>query len=179
MKIVKLIGALPLFAARVAMVLLLVLIAVMTYEVFCRYVLGAPTIWSFDIAFMTNGALFILAAGYALRRDAHIRIDFLATMMPLRVQHGVNLAFFLLILLPAMTTLAYIAVNHAFNAYLTGRRELTSAWGPQVWPYYSTLAFGLVVLCLQIVVDAIRYCQGLRDPSAVTAPGVSDSHELI
>lgn len=179
MKILNLMETLSLFAARLAMVLLLVLIGVMTYEVFCRYLLAAPTIWSFDVAFMTNGALFILAAGYALSRDSHIRIDFLSTKMPRRIQHAINLAFFGLLMLPIMGTLAYVAVEQTVQAYLTGRRQLTSAWGPQVWPYYSALAFGLLVLVLQIIVDVVRYWQGFRNPSEVPAPGSSDSHELI
>lgn len=179
MKIFKLIDALSLLAARLVMVLLLVLICVMTYEVLCRYVLAAPTVWSYDVASMVNGLLFVLAAGYALSRDSHIRIDFLSTKMPLRVQHAVNLAFFLLLLLPITASLTYVVVNGAIDAYLTGKRELTSAWGPQVWPYYSALSFGLLVLCLQIVADAIRHGQGVRDPSTVAAPGASDSHELI
>jgi TRAP-type mannitol/chloroaromatic compound transport system permease small subunit len=45
----------------------LALIGVMMVEVFARYVLGKPTLWAFDVAYMLNGAAFLLACGLALR----------------------------------------------------------------------------------------------------------------
>ena len=48
-----------------------------SYEVFSRYVLGAPTDWAFDASYFLYGALFIMAGAYALSRNAHVRGDFL------------------------------------------------------------------------------------------------------
>ena len=36
-----------------------------------------------------------------------------------------------------------------------------SAWGPLIWPFFSALALGLVVLWLQALVEAARHLQGL------------------
>ena len=73
---------------RVAEVVVVLLIASMLYEVVARYVFGAPTLWAFDIAYMSTGALFVLGAAQALRQDAHVRIDVLSSRFPPRVRGG-------------------------------------------------------------------------------------------
>ena len=47
------------------------------YEVFSRYVMGAPTTWAFDASYILYGTLFMMAGPYALARNAHVRGDFL------------------------------------------------------------------------------------------------------
>ena len=68
--------------AMIAGALLLILIGDMMYEVVSRRLFSAPTLWAYDIAYMVNGLGFIFAAGYTLRKNAHIRIDFLSNMTP-------------------------------------------------------------------------------------------------
>ena len=63
--------------AYVAMVQIVVLISLMLYEVVSRRVFNAPTMWAGDLTYMSNGTLFLIGAAYTLRRNAHIRIDFL------------------------------------------------------------------------------------------------------
>jgi len=46
--------------------LILVLTFGVSYEVFVRYVLNAPTTWAFDVSYITYGALFLMAGPYAL-----------------------------------------------------------------------------------------------------------------
>ena len=46
--------------------LILVLTLGISYEVFVRYVLRAPTTWAFDFSYITYGALFLMAGAYTL-----------------------------------------------------------------------------------------------------------------
>src|SRR5690606_14411424 len=71
-------------ASQLASVAAAVLTISMVYEVFARYVFDAPTVWAFDIAYMANGAVFLLGVAYVLREDAHIRIDVLRNRLPAR-----------------------------------------------------------------------------------------------
>lgn len=52
---------------------ILVLTFSVSYEVFVRYVLNAPTVWAFDMMIQMYGALFLMAGPYALAQDAHVR----------------------------------------------------------------------------------------------------------
>ena len=43
------------------------------YEVFVRYVLRDPTVWSFDLTLIMYGSLFMIGGAYTLSRDGHVR----------------------------------------------------------------------------------------------------------
>ena len=46
--------------------LILVLTLGVSYEVFVRYVLGAPTTWALEFSYFTYGAMFLMAGAFAL-----------------------------------------------------------------------------------------------------------------
>jgi TRAP-type mannitol/chloroaromatic compound transport system permease small subunit len=160
--------------AVIAMIQVVVIIAVQLYEVVARYVFNAPTLWGNDIAYMTNGTLFLLGAAYTLRMGAHIRIDFLATRLPLRMQHAINLLFYLCLFLPALWYIGSASANKAWRAYLKGELESMSAWEPQVWPFYTGIALGVLGLGLQVLSETLRHAIGVGDPAAVPPPGTTD-----
>lgn len=54
---------------------MVVLIAVILYEVIARYVFNAPTIWGFNTLRMLGGAIVVLGWVYAQRHNSHIRVD--------------------------------------------------------------------------------------------------------
>ncbi|MGE0744231.1 MAG: TRAP transporter small permease subunit [Rhodospirillales bacterium] len=152
--------------AGIAMALFLVLVFAMLYEVVARRGFNSPTVWAFDIAYMTNGTMVFLGAAYALLRNEHIRIDFLSTQFPRRAQDAVNAAFYLLALIPALGYVAVFTVNEAWRTFLTGEVERASTWGPVSWPFYSGLALGIVGLWLQAVVQMIRHLRAATGRAA-------------
>jgi len=161
--------------ALVAVIMILGLIAVMVYEVISRRFFDSPHIWATDVTYMTNGTLFLIGAAYTLRNNAHVRIDFLSAHLPARLQHAVNLAFYLVILLPALLLTSYHSTLKAYDAWIEGTLENMSVWQPVIWPFLSGIAAGVVGLTLQIVVESIRHAFGLADPAAVPAPSESGS----
>jgi len=68
--------------------LIILLMAAVCVEVFKRYLLNAPTAWSFDADYMIYGTLFMMCGAYTLAQDAHVRGDFLYSSMKPRVQAG-------------------------------------------------------------------------------------------
>jgi len=71
---------------------ILVLTFSVSYEVFVRYVLNAPTVWAFDMMIQMYGALFLMAGPYALAQDAHVRGDVLYRLFPVKWQARVDFA---------------------------------------------------------------------------------------
>lgn len=142
--------------ARLAGAVVLILVVSMVYEVGARYLFGAPTLWAFDIAYMATGVLFILGAAQALRDDAHIRIDFLSSRLPARLQRKTEGVLLVLGLTPLFASLAVVATTRALRAYISGEVETVSPWAPLMWPFYALLALGLWALALQIFVSGLR-----------------------
>lgn len=146
----------------VAMAFLFVMIADMLYEVVSRRVFSAPTLWAYDIAYMLNGVGFLFAAGYTLRRNGHIRIDFLSTRLPRKNQDLINLLVYLFLVFPALICLIYGSYVGWLEAYLTGELEPVSPWKPLLWPLYAGILIGFVSLMLQSIAEFIRHWRSVR-----------------
>jgi TRAP-type mannitol/chloroaromatic compound transport system permease small subunit len=89
--------------------LILVLTLAMSYEVFVRYALNAPTTWAFDISYMLYGALFLMAGAYTLAQGAHVRGDFLYRSWQPRTQATVDLVLYITFFLPGVSALVFRA----------------------------------------------------------------------
>jgi len=148
--------------AALTMVIFVVLVGDMIYEVVSRRVFGAPTLWAYDIAYMSNGAIFVLAAGYTLLTNEHIRIDFLSSRLRLPAQDWINAVVYVVLVLPAIAIAGVASINAAWVALITGELEPSSPWKPVIWPFYSAIAIGFVVLWLQVLAQTIRHVAAAR-----------------
>ena len=137
--------------------LLLVLIGDMMYEVVSRRLFSAPTLWAYDIAYMVNGLGFLFAAGYTLRKNAHIRIDFLSTRFPRRYQDWLNATAYLFLIFPALIFFIVGAYTEWLEAYKTDELDPASPWKPLLWPLFAGLLVGFAALLLQAVAEFIRH----------------------
>lgn len=157
--------------AALAQVMIVALIAVMLYEVAARRVFNSPTIWSVDIVYMVNGSLFLIGAAYTLLRERHVRIDFLSSRLPARIQHLLNAAFYICLMLPLLIMTSQSAVVKAIKAFQRGTVENMSTWEPLIWPFLTGISLGLLGLCLQIMLQTIRHLIGIYAPDVVPLPG--------
>lgn len=127
------------------------LIAVTLVEVFARYALHAPTVWSYDVANGLNGAAFILAVAMTLHRDAHVRVDVLSARFPPRLRGAIERVALAGLVLPALLLLTWAAWGQFLRAWTTGELDHVSPWRPQVWPIRLLLLVGLAMLALQVL----------------------------
>ena len=88
-----------------------------SYEVFVRYLLRAPTSWAFDIGYMMYGALFFMAGAYGLSRGGHVRGDFFYRLWPPRTQATVDLVLYVLFFFPGILALIYAGYTQAAQAW--------------------------------------------------------------
>src|SRR5262245_18796612 len=80
-----------------------------SYEVFARYMFGAPTDWAFDASYILYGTLFMMAGAYALSRNGHVRGDFLYRSWRPRQQAAMDLILYLLFYFPGLLPFFYSA----------------------------------------------------------------------
>ncbi|TKW63543.1 MAG: TRAP transporter small permease subunit [Paracoccus denitrificans] len=160
-KLLSLIDGFSALLGRISELVVILLIASMLYEVVARYVFGAPTLWAFDIAYMSTGALFVLGAAHTLRQDAHVRIDVLSSRFSPRVRGAIDGIAYLFVLCPIFAMLAKIAAERTWRAFENGEVETVSPWAPLMWPFYSVLTIGLAALALQLAAEGLR---NLIDP---------------
>ena len=142
--------------------LILVLTFGISYEVFVRKLLNAPTTWAFDFSYITYGALFLMAGAYTLARNGHVRADVLHRLWPPRVQAAVDLTLFIIFYFPAV--LAWVYAGWAFASMSVRFREVSifSPAGVPVFPLKALIPIAGALLVLQGIAETIRCIVCLR-----------------
>ena len=132
------------------------LVLTATYEVFARYVFGAPTIWAYELGYMITGTHFLIGAAITLARDSHVRIDILYDRLSLKSRALVNLAFYVALFLPFLVLLNDALWHYALAAFASGERSGNSAWNPPIWPFRVLLSCGFTLLALQVIAECLK-----------------------
>jgi len=142
--------------------LILVLTLGVSYEVFVRYVLRAPTTWAFDISYITYGGLFLMAGAYALSRNSHVRGDVVYRFWRPRVQATVDLVLYVIFFLPAVGAWIYSGWGYASASIRYKEVSIFSPAGVPVFPLKTLIPVTGVFLLLQGVAEIIRCVLCLR-----------------
>lgn len=152
----KLIDLIALASARLAERAAAILVTAMVWEVFARYVLHAPTVWAFDVAYMMNGAIFLLGTAWVMRQNEHISIDVVRKHLPKSFARISDLVLYLLVLFPLFAVLSKVSIHKAWMAWKLNEVEMVSPWAPLMWPFYACIALGLIAFTLQLLAHGVR-----------------------
>jgi len=136
--------------------LILVLTFGVSYEVFVRYAVRAPTTWAFDISYISYGAMFLMAGAYTLSRNGHVRGDVVYRFWRPRVQATVDLALYIAFFLPAVAAWIYSGWAYAILAVRFREVSIFSPAGVPVFPLKALIPVTGVLLLLQGVAEIIR-----------------------
>jgi TRAP-type mannitol/chloroaromatic compound transport system permease small subunit len=133
-----------------------------SYEVFARYMFGAPTDWAFDTSYILYGTLFMMAGAYALSRNGHVRGDFLYRSWRPRRQAGMDLVLYLLFYFPGMLAFMYSGFSFAELSRRMNEHSSASPNGPIVWPFKWLIPIVGCLMVLQGIVEVIRCIKCLQ-----------------
>lgn len=115
------------------------------------------------------GALFLLAAGYTLLRNEHVRVDVLASRLPRRTQLYIEIFGVLFFLLPACTLIMWLSWPMFMDSFLTNEQS-SNPGGLTRWPVKLLIpvGFGLLVLAgVSHLIKCIGFLMGrCKDPGA-------------
>ncbi|RAI02576.1 C4-dicarboxylate ABC transporter substrate-binding protein [Acuticoccus sediminis] len=153
--VIATIETLSLWAGRVAAILLTPLVLAMVYEVLSRYLFDAPTQWAFELSYMMMGAIFLLGLAYALRNDAHVKVDFIHARLPRRAIAVIDLVGYVA-LIALLGWLTYALFKDVLRVHRTGEGTGLSAWNPPLWPYFSVAVVGFALFTLQVAAKILR-----------------------
>lgn len=128
----------------------------MTYEVFVRYVLRSPTVWAFDLSYIMYGTLFMMAGGYALSRDAHVRGDVLYRLWKPRTQARVELVLYFLFFFPGILALIFAGIDYAAESWSYGETSIFSPANIPIFPFKTVIPVAAAVLLLQGIAQVMR-----------------------
>ena len=133
-----------------------------SYEVFVRYVLNAPTVWAFDMMVQMYGALFLMAGPYALAQDAHVRADVVYRLVPVRWQARVDLVLYILFFFPGMLALFWYGAEIASDSWRYKEVSWNSPARIQIYFFKTLIPVAGVLLILQGVAECMRCVLAVR-----------------
>ena len=136
--------------------LILVLTLGVSYEVFVRYVLRAPTTWAFDFSYINYGAMFLMAGAYTLSRNGHVRADVLYRFWKPRTQASMDLVLYIIFFLPAVGAFMYSGWNFAAMSVRFREVSIFSPAGVPVFPLKTLVPVTGVLLLLQGIAEIFR-----------------------
>ena len=121
-----------------------------------------------EIQWYLFAAVFMLAAGYTLLRQEHVKIDVISGRLSKRAQIWIDIVGICVFLLPFVYMIIKLAMPLVINAIVTG--EVSSNAGGLIrWPVFALLPLGMLLLGIQAISELIKriaFLQGLiPDPS--------------
>lgn len=143
--------------------LILVLTLGVSYEVFMRYLLNAPTTWAFDFSYITYGALFLMSGAYALSRNSHVRADIFYRLWPPKVQATVDLILYIIFFFPGVLAFIWAGWNFAKLSVMFKELSIFSPAGIPVFPLKALIPVTGVLLFLQGIADVVRCILCIRN----------------
>ena len=135
--------------------LVLAAVAVSAGNAVMRYVFNLSSNAWLEIQWYLFSAIFLLAAGYTLLHNGHIRIDVIAGRLSRRAQAWIDIFGCVFFLLPMALAIMWLSWPVFVEAYV--RHEISADAGGLVrWPVKILIPIGFLLLALQGVSELIK-----------------------
>ncbi|MCL2918115.1 TRAP transporter small permease subunit [Shewanella litorisediminis] len=137
------------------MVLMTLAVVVLRYA----FATGATALQ--ETALYLHGAVFTLAAGFTLKRDAHVRVDVFYRQCSERTRHWIDFVGTLLFLFPLSLAIGIYCFDYVINAWRIGESSAEAGGLPWVYLQKSLLLGLCASLILQGLCDLYRHGKAL------------------
>lgn len=141
---------------RSAAWLVLGMVLMVALNVAMRYLLGHSSMALQELSWHLFGMVFLLASGWALKHDRHVRVDLWYASAAPRTRHAVNLIGHLLLTLPLCLVAIWVALPFVVAAWAIGERSPDAGGLGARWAIKAVIPLGLGLLLLQALAEALR-----------------------
>ena len=114
-----------------------------------------------EIQWYLFAAVFLLAAGYTLLRQEHVKIDVISGRFSKRTQIWIDIIGLACFVLPLVWTVIHLSLPLAIRAYEMNEYS-SNAGGLIRWPVFALLPLGFLLLGVQAVSELIKRIAFLR-----------------
>ena len=153
------------FVGRAVAWLVLAAVLISAGNAIARYAFKASSNAWLEIQWYLFAAIFLLSAGYALLKNAHVRIDVVSARLSDRSRAWIDIVGSLLFLLPMTLLILYFSWPMFVQSYVT--HELSSDAGGLVrWNVKALIPAGFGLLALQGFSEIVKRIAMLHDERA-------------
>jgi len=130
-------------------------VVICAFAATARYALNIGSNAWLEIQWYLNAAVFLLVAGYTLKRHEHVRIDVIVGKLPARAQAWIEILGGIFMLLPAAIIIAWYSWPSLVNSY--DIQEFSSDPGGLIrWPVRLLIPAAFALLALQGISEVIK-----------------------
>lgn len=135
------------------------MVATVCVVVALRYLFDSGAIFLQESVVYMHGTAFLLGIAFALRHDAHVRVDVLYSRLGRRARKRVDICGHVLLLMPLAGTLAFVSWDYALESWrvLEGSQEVGGV--PAMFLLKTMIPLSATLLMLQAGAMALA---GLR-----------------
>jgi TRAP-type C4-dicarboxylate transport system permease small subunit len=139
--------------ANLCVILAVVMLAILSHQVFSRYVLGSTVGWADEAARYMLVWFAYFAASAATFKNAHIKIDAVLALWPKKARPYLKL-FSNVVFFVYCVVVAYFSINLVMGIKSSGGISL--GMGIPMWAVYSIIPIGHVLWAIRLIQLEIR-----------------------
>jgi TRAP-type mannitol/chloroaromatic compound transport system permease small subunit len=143
------------FIGRSVSWLILVVVIVSAGNAVVRKAFNISSNGWLEVQWYLFGAIFMLAAAWALQRNDHIRVDIISGMLSRRTRDWIDLLGHIFMLLPFTVLMVWLLIPYVQLSYSSGEHS-PNAGGLLLWPAKAFLLVGFIMLVAQGVSELIK-----------------------
>ena len=135
--------------------LVLVAVLVSAGNALMRYAFSMSSNAWLEIQWYLFSAIFLLAAGWTLKRNAHVRIDVVSSRLSPRAQAWIDILGGIFFLMPMAVLILYFSWPMFMQSYI-GHEVSGDAGGLVRWPVKLLIPAGFALLVLQGLSEIVK-----------------------
>ncbi|MFQ5448801.1 MAG: TRAP transporter small permease subunit [Saprospiraceae bacterium] len=139
------------FAGRLTAWLTIPLVLLVCFDVMARKVFNFSKIWIMDLEWHLFALLFLLAAGYALKHNRHVRVDLFYAKFSKRDKALVDFWGSLLFLIPWCVVVVVYSFDYAMESFHLKEGAAEPGGLPARYLIKFAIVAGIILLLLQAV----------------------------
>jgi len=155
------------FIGFIISMLLIAMILNVAYDVAMRYILHNSSIAMQELEWHLFAVIMLYGTGYALKHNAHVRVDFLYDNFSPKKQAWVNILGVIFFLLPLTFLVIYSSWDFVMDSFTTNEISEDPGGLPYRWIIKAQIpiAFIFLVLCaFNFMLHNINVLRGLEKP---------------
>lgn len=152
--------------------LVVLLVLITTADVLLRYLFSISVMAVHELEWHIFAVVFLLPAGFALLRDAHVRVDIVYQRLSPRHRRWINIAGILLFLLPTCYLVIATAMPMVSRSWAMGEGSDSPMGLPARYALKAMVPLGFFLLGLQGISELLKLVLGRPGPADGRASGI-------
>lgn len=149
------------FMAFVAGLLLVAAVLIVCFEIFMRYFVQRPQVWTVEVCEYILFSIAFLGAPWLLREGGHVNIDIFVTQLSPRRRQGMELISASVGIIISFIV-CWFSITTSYESYSTGVL-LTKTLNVPKYYFLMLIALGYFFLLLEFVRQFIGHLKELRE----------------